>query len=80
MEVIAMLVLTRRTGESLIIGDEITVKVLSVDEETGQVRIGIDAPQAVDVHRREVFDRIHGAPGVTITHKRPRRDMVVEPG
>lgn len=75
-----MLVLTRRIGESLIIGDEITVKVLSVDEESGQVRIGIDAPQTVDVHRREVFDRIHGAPGVTVTHKRPRRYVVMEPG
>lgn len=73
-----MLVLTRRIGESLIIGDEITVKVLDVDEESGQVRIGIDAPLAVDVHRREVFDRIHGAPGVKIMHKAPRKRLVMD--
>lgn len=72
-----MLVLTRRESESLIIGDEITVKILSIDVESGQVRIGIDAPLTVDVHRREVFDRIHGENrGVVITHRQPRRGYV----
>ena len=51
-----MLVLTRRIGETVMIGDEITVTILSVRGE--QVRIGIDAPQEIKVHRQEVYDRI----------------------
>ena len=54
-----MLVLTRRTGESVRIGSEIRVTVLS--SAGGQVRIGIDAPGRVAVHREEVFDRIVAA-------------------
>jgi carbon storage regulator len=51
-----MLVLTREIGESFAIGDEITVKILGI---TGnQVRLGIDAPQHVKIHRAEVFRRI----------------------
>lgn len=53
-----MLVLTRRLGESLVIGDEgeITVTVLGV--KGYQVKIGIDAPKHLSVHREEVFERI----------------------
>ncbi len=51
-----MLVLTRRIGESLIIGDEVTITVLGV---TGnQIRIGVDAPKSVSVHREEIYQRI----------------------
>ncbi|MEJ2756528.1 MAG: carbon storage regulator CsrA [Gammaproteobacteria bacterium] len=51
-----MLILTRRQGETLMIGDEITVTVLSV--KGNQVRIGVEAPKHVPVHRKEIWDRI----------------------
>ena len=51
-----MLVLTRRAGESVRIGSEVRVTVLS--SAGGQVRIGIDAPARIAVHREEVFERI----------------------
>ncbi len=54
-----MLILTRRNGESINIGDDITVRILSVSGN--QVRIGIEAPQEVPVHRDEVYDRIQKA-------------------
>ena len=51
-----MLILTRRIGENLVINDNIIVQVLGVRDN--QVRIGIDAPRDVPVHRQEVYDRI----------------------
>lgn len=51
-----MLILTRRVGETLMIGQDVTVTVLGV--KGNQVRIGINAPKDVSVHREEIFQRI----------------------
>ena len=51
-----MLILTRRVGETLMIGDEVTVTVLGV--KGNQVRIGVNAPKNVAVHREEIYQKI----------------------
>lgn len=66
-----MLILTRRVGETLMIGDDVTVTVLGV--KGNQVRIGINAPKDVSVHREEIYERIRN-------EKAGTSDPVVEAG
>jgi carbon storage regulator len=51
-----MLILTRRVGETLMIGDDVSITVLGV--RSGQIRIGIDAPKEIPVHREEIYKKI----------------------
>lgn len=52
-----MLVMTRRIGEAIMIGDDIEIRILGI--QNNQVRIGVEAPKSVAVHREEVYNRIH---------------------
>lgn len=58
-----MLILTRKVGEVIMIGDDVVVKVLGV--RSGQVKIGVEAPRALPVHRQEIFERIQSENGAT---------------
>ncbi len=59
-----MLILTRRVGESITIGDDVTVKVLNISGN--QIRLGITAPSNVAVHREEIYDKVQaGKPAVS---------------
>ena len=53
-----MLILTRRVGTTIMVGDEVTVTVLAV--KGGQIRLGITAPKNIPIHREEVYERIRG--------------------
>lgn len=64
-----MLILTRRVGETLMIGDSVSVTVLGV--KGNQVRIGINAPKDVAVHREEIFQRIKREQGGAAADETP---------
>ncbi|MBL6752153.1 MAG: carbon storage regulator CsrA [Nevskia sp.] len=59
-----MLILTRRVGETVMIGDEVTVTVLGI--KGNQVRLGVKAPKNVAVHREEIFERIRVERGTDV--------------
>jgi carbon storage regulator len=50
-----MLILTRRLGENIVIGDDIIIRVLDI---SGQVKLGIEAPREIEVHREEIYEKI----------------------
>ncbi len=67
-----MLILTRRVGETLMIGDDVAVTVLGV--KGNQVRIGVKAPRDVAVHREEIYERIQEGEGVETDEELPPQD------
>jgi len=69
-----MLILTRRVGETLMIGDEVTVTVLGV--KGNQVRIGVNAPRDVPVHREEIYERIKREQAEGIEHPKTEEGHV----
>ena len=56
-----MLILTRRIGETLMVGDEVTVTVLGV--KGNQVRLGVNAPKEIAIHREEIYERVKAEQG-----------------
>jgi len=72
-----MLILTRRVGETLMIGNDISVTVLGV--KGNQVRIGVDAPKDVAVHREEIFERINSEQGESPDSPAPQDPSETDP-
>lgn len=70
-----MLILTRRVGETFLIGDDIVITVCSI--RNSQARIGIEAPKHVTIHRKEVYDRIHKENEVTAGKLREAAELTV---
>lgn len=73
-----MLILSRRTDESIVIGDEVTITILSVKGK--QVRIGITAPPDVSVHREEIYERIQSGEPIQNNAEQPTSDEAGEDG
>jgi carbon storage regulator len=69
-----MLILTRRVGETIKIGDDITVTVLGV--KGNQVRVGVDAPKQVPVHREEIYERVKREGARPVEHGNANNDDV----
>lgn len=67
-----MLILTRRVGETVMIGNDVTVTVLGV--KGNQVRVGVNAPKEVAVHREEIYERIKREEQTGVSTRRPSSD------
>ena len=74
---LAMLILTRRVGETVVIGDNVTVTVLGV--KGNQVRLGVNAPREVAVHREEIFERIKREQAAEDKSPRPQVNGTAHP-
>ncbi len=72
-----MLILTRRVGETIVIGDDVIVTVLGI--KGNQVRIGINAPKDVSVHREEIYQRIQQEKNTTPKQEEPAPATVAAP-
>lgn len=68
-----MLILTRRVGETLIVGDDVVITVLGV--KGNQVRIGINAPKEISIHREEVYNRINQAQDIAQNSEGKDREL-----
>ena len=71
-----MLVLTRRPGESIVIGNDIVVTVVEI--KGGQVRIGINAPRDVQVHREEIYEQVRQANVDAVATAAATRDALLK--
>lgn len=69
-----MLVLTRRQGESIVVGQNIVITVVEI--KGGQVRIGISAPREVQVHRQEIFDQVRAENVAAVASARVAREAL----
>ena len=72
-----MLILSRKVGETLKIGDDVDITVLGA--KGNQIRLGIEAPKVVVVHRKEVFDRIHSESALPVL-RTASEEHVASPG
>ena len=73
-----MLILTRRVGETINIGDEVTVTVLAI--RGNQVRIGVSAPKEIPVHREEIYKRVKKEEATGVKWEKPKPETVIVSG
>lgn len=66
-----MLILTRKLGESIHIGDQIEVKIVAIDGD--QIKLGINAPREIDVHRSEIYESIQKVNNQAVSEKLPEK-------
>ena len=65
-----MLILTRRLNETIVVGDDVKITILGV--KGNQIRLGIDAPKEISVHREEIWEKINAEKGKNIVNEFPK--------